>query len=367
MSDNSPQHDADSPGQADSPAHAGRPGHPDSGEPPRPRSSRRRRIKRFALASTAAIVVIVAVVAGGGYLYANHLLSGVHRIPDIKALDAADQPVMPAAASTGMTVLLTSYALGKSTTTGPARGLKSGLIALIHLDADQKAGAVISLPANLVVPVPGHGNRELGDATAIGGPSLLIKTIEGFTDVRIDHYSVLSFSGTLRVISALGGVNVVVPRAVTSEGHVFQRGTNHVIGHSVIAYARQTQVSEIGRELLQQNLIRAILSKIAHQDLFNSATADLRLVRALSGAFSVDSNMTNSELESLALRLGKLGTGDGTFVDAPVRHGSATKGGDRPVHLDPALGALLWKAIRTGGVNNFAHVHPSAVTPAAPS
>jgi len=356
VSENSPQHDADSPGDFD------------SGGPSRPR--RRGWIKRVALASAAAIVAIVAVVAGGGYLYANHLLSGVHRIPNIEALDAANQPAVPAAASKSMTVLLTSYALGQSkATAAKARGagLRSGLIALIHLNADQKTGAVVSLPANLVVPVPGHGSKELGDALAIGGPSLLIKTIEGFTDVRIDHYSILSFAGTLRVISALGGVNVDAPLATTSEGHAFQQGTNHVIGHSVLAYARQTAVSEIGRELLQQNLIRAILSKIAHQDLFNSATADLRLVRALSGAISVDSNLTNSELESLALRLGKLGAGAGTFVDTPVRNGSATSGGDRPVHLNQALGAKLWKAIRTGGVANFAHVHPSTVTPVAPS
>jgi LCP family protein required for cell wall assembly len=342
VSENSPQHDADSPGDFD------------SGGPSRPR--RRGWIKRVALASAAAIVAIVAVVAGGGYLYANHLLSGVHRIPNIEALDAANQPAVPAAASKSMTVLLTSYALGQSkATAAKARGagLRSGLIALIHLNADQKTGAVVSLPANLVVPVPGHGSKELGDALAIGGPSLLIKTIEGFTDVRIDHYSILSFAGTLRVISALGGVNVDAPLATTSEGHAFQQGTNHVI--------------EIGRELLQQNLIRAILSKIAHQDLFNSATADLRLVRALSGAISVDSNLTNSELESLALRLGKLGAGAGTFVDTPVRNGSATSGGDRPVHLNQALGAKLWKAIRTGGVANFAHVHPSTVTPVAPS
>jgi LCP family protein required for cell wall assembly len=356
VSGNSPQH-----------AH-GSPGQPHSGEPRRrrhPRARRRWRFKRIALISGSAIVAVVLVVGGGVYIYANHLLSGVHRIP-VGALTA---PHQPAAASKSMTMLLTSYALTQSkVTVSSARqtGLQSSLITLIHLDADQKTGAVISLPANLLVHIPGHGNKELGDASAIGGPSLLIKTIEGLTDVRIDHYSVLSFAGTLRVISALGGVDVVVPQAVTNEGHAFQQGTNHLIGHSVLAYARQTGVSEIGRELLQQNLIRAILTKIAHKDLFSSATGDLRLVRALAGAISVDSNLSNSQLESLALRLGKLGAGAGTFVDAPIRHGSATSGGDKPVHLKPALAAKLWKAIRTDGVVNFAHVHPSAITPAAP-
>ncbi len=81
----------------------------------------------------------------------------------------------------------------------------------------------------------------------------------------------------------------------------------------------------------------------------------------------MDSNLTNSGLESLALHLGKLGASDGVFVNAPVVGGSATLGGDAPVHLKPALSRKLWQAIRSDSVAAFAKQHPSIVTPVAPA
>jgi LCP family protein required for cell wall assembly len=353
VSDTSTQHDTDNPDHSDNPGQG--------------RTGRRRRIKRIALVSAASLIALVLVIAGGGYFFASHMLSSVHRI-HVVALSAPDQPVMPAATSRSVTILLTSGAVGAVQGTLPKSsvGPASGLISLIHLDANQRTGAVISLPPNAIVSIPGHGKKDLGDALAIGGPSLLVKTVERLTDVRINHYSVLSFSGALAVINALGGVDVDVPYVTTSSGHTFHQGTNLVDGHSALAYARQPAISEIGRELLQQNLMRSIMSKIAHKRLFRNPTVDYRLVRALAGALSVDSNMSNSQLASLALSLGNLGSSDGTFVDAPTIGSSATRGGDNPVHLDRSLSQKLWQAIRHDSVAAFALRYPSTVTSTAP-
>jgi LCP family protein required for cell wall assembly len=353
LSDTS-QHDADGPA------------HSASAEPDPPR--RRRRVKRIVLVSVAGLMALVVVIAGGGYLFANHILSGVHRI-SVPALTAPHQPVGPAATRSSVTVLLTADAVGTAPhgrVPASSKGPASGLISLIHLDANKRGGAVISLPPNAMVPIPGHGKKDLGDALALGGPSLLVETVERLTNVRINHYSVLSFSGALAVIDALGGVNVDVPYATTSSGYTFHQGINHIDSHSALAYARQDDVSEIGRELLQQNLIRSMVSKIAQQRLFRNPTVDYRLVRALAGALSVDSNLSNSQLVSLAVGLGNLGSSDGTFVDAPTIRGSATRGGDKPVHLKRALSQKLWQAIRNDSVAAFALRHPSTVTSVAP-
>jgi LCP family protein required for cell wall assembly len=325
-------------------------------------------MKRIALLSVAGLLGLTVAVGGGAYLFANHMLSGVHRIA-VPALTAPGQPVMPPATRSSMTILLTANAVGAaqhgavlSSSVGPA----SGLITLIHLDANKQAGAVISLPPNAIVAVPGHGKKDLGDALALGGPSLLVKTVEQLTDVRIDHYSVLSFAGALAVIDALSGVEVDVPYATTSAGHTFHQGMNHIDSQGALDYARQPDVSEIGRELLQQNLMRSIISKIANKRLFRSPTVDLRLVRAMAGALSVDSNLGNAQLVSLALGLGNLGSSDGTFVNAPTRGGSAKHGGNKPVHLNQVLSQKLWQAIRNDSVAAFAKLHPSTVTPIDP-
>jgi hypothetical protein len=90
-------------------------------------------------------------------------------------------------------------------------------------------------------------------------------------------------------------------------------------------------------------------------------------VRALAGALSVDSNLGNSQLVSLALGLGNLGSSDGTFVNAPIRGGSATHGGNKPVHLNQVLSQKLWQAIRHDNVAAFAKRYPSTVTSTAPA
>ena len=44
-----------------------------------------------------------------------------------------------------------------------------------------------------------------------GGPACTIKTVETLTDIRIDHYVVIDFTGFKDMVNALGGVKVCVP------------------------------------------------------------------------------------------------------------------------------------------------------------
>ncbi len=312
-----------------------------------------------------AAVVLAAGVAGTGYLYVNHELSSIHRIQGITALTAAHQPIVPARFRQGMTVLVT----GSDMMLGPSsdvRGL-SGLIALVHLNASQQGGAVVSIPANALVNVPGFGYQPLWDALRIGGPSLLITTVEHLTGVRIDHYSVLSFYGVRSIVAALHGVDVWVPRTVVSMGYLFHRGLNHLNFSTVLPYVRQPQVSEIGRVLLQSNLIRAILTKIARQGLFRQPTVDWALLHTMASTLSLDSSFTNADIIRLALRLGHLDSSSGVFVSAPTVNGSPFSGGTLPVQLNQRISHLLWQAIRHDSVAAFARRFPFTVTPTAPA
>ncbi len=330
-----------------------------------PRPGRAHRIRRVLLVSGASLVVLVGVLAGAGFLFVNHLLSGIHRIGHIAALTATNQPVMPKATSKSMTVLLTGSvtlpsdiggngALGSST----APQEPSGLIALVHLNANGHTGAVVSIPPNVVVSVPGHGRIKLQDTLTLGGPSLLIRTVERMTDVRVNHYSVLDFTGVGKIVSAIGGVNVHVPYPVTSYGHTFHVGENHLTVANVLAYVRQPQVSQVGRVLLQQNLIRAILEKAARVNL----GGDYSLVSAISGALSVDSDFTNSQIASLAFRLSHFSSKTAVFVTAPTVNGSPNSGGGQPLSLNRKISRKLWNAVRHDAVAAFAQQYPFTVT-----
>ena len=336
----------------------------------RRRRRRMRILKRVGISSAIALVVFAGALVGGSYLVVHNLASSIPRINGVTALTAADQPAVPARYSGSMNILLTGSAeppgnRGGSGVDGssPVPEDASGLIAVVHLNANHRGGGVINVPANALVSVPGRGKIELGDALSVGGPSLLIRTVEELTGDRINHYSVLDFAGAAAVVKALHGVTVDVPYATTSLGYTFPAGMDTLSGGDVLAYVRQPAVSEIGRELLQSNLIRAILDKIARD---NSVSTDYHVMKALAKALSVDSDFSDSQLTSLALRLSHLRGNDGAFLTAATVGGSAQSGDDSPVRLNRKLAVELWRAIRTDSLAQFARQHPSLVTPVDP-
>jgi LCP family protein required for cell wall assembly len=334
-----------------------------------PARRRRRRLRRVALASGISLALVTGIAAGGTFFTARHVAGSVQRLNGIAALTAAHQPLMPAATRKSMTVLVTSSGERPGPNGGGVDGASpvpqplSGLISLVHLDADNRGGGVDSIPANTVVHIPGHGSMKIWRTLAVGGPSLLIRTVENLTNVRIDHYSVLDFSRVQTVVAAMNGVNVDVPFTVHSEGFTFHAGINKLNAADVLAYVRQPGVSEVGRTELQSNLIRAILDTIANKHLFSHVRTDFRVLDAMARIFSVDSNFTDAQLVSLGLRLGNLSARSGTFITVPTTHSAKTGS----VFLRQPLARELWAATRNDALAAYARRFPFTVTPGAPA
>jgi LCP family protein required for cell wall assembly len=347
-----------------------------SGEDPQPgrRSRRKRRAIRLAVAAAISMVVVVAGVAISGFAIANHLAGNIHRIPNVfVGLDAADQPVMPAATRHSMTILLTGSQqlpaqVGGSgvDNSSTAPEAQSGLISLVHINADKRRGAIVNIPPNVLVHVPGHGTIQLSRTLDIGGPSLLIRTVEHLSHVRIDHYSVVDFSGLESSLVPLGGVDVDIPDQSTSNGVTFHPGINHLTSATALDYLRETSLTEEERVLRQQAFLRAILDKIAAEHLLTHPMAGLSILNAFTKALSVDSDFTNSQLESLALHLHLLGGKSATFVTAPVHNRTFTFRGQSATRLRVHISRKLWRAIRHDAVAAFARRYPFTVTPNAP-
>jgi LCP family protein required for cell wall assembly len=319
---------------------------------PGARRTRKRKGLRVALISLASVFALGAAVAVGGVLVLNHLASGIRRIPVTFAkLTVADHAA--AQHSGAMNVLITGAGIGP---TGSAGGsANSGLIMLLHINASQQAGGVVSIPPRVVVPVPGHGDTAIQNALALGGPSLLVQTVDQLTGVQVDHYARINFSDVANVVDSVGGVNVVLPETTSSFGHTFYAGRNHIDGAVALDYARQPSLSEDGRVLRQQSLIRAVLSKIANDHLLVNPVTTYHVLSALTAMLTVDSNFTNTELASLAGELKDLSSGAGTYVTAPS---SGTV-------LQQPVSDRLWQAIRQDSIADFAQRYPSTVTPQA--
>ena len=331
---------------------------------------KRRRIRRIVVVSVTALLAIVCGAMISGYVVADQLAASVHRIQGVfpKGGTVAGSAVLTAAKGS-MTILLTGSDSVTAAPSGTGAGRKqqpSGLIAIVHLNAGRHSGAVVSIPPETVVPVPGHGTTQIENALVLGGPALLIRTVQNLTSVRIDHYAVVDFQDLTNVVNALGGVNVNLPqRAPSYYGVSFRQGVNHLNGIAALAYVRQGSISEDQRVGRQQNLLRAILQKIAGQNLLGNPFRAYGIVHAFTGALSVDSNFSNGQLMSLATSARSFQAGSGTFVTVPVRS-AGTLGGQIAASLVAAPSAKLWQAIRTDSVAAFARQNPATVTSVAP-
>jgi LCP family protein required for cell wall assembly len=314
---------------------------------------RRRRRLRVALVSLASVTVLLGAAAAGGYIYVNHEVGSIPRVP-VKFL-SQDNP------ADGMTVLLTSTQVGP-TGLHDGQGVDSdtGLIMLLHINADKSAGGAVSIPPQAEVSVPGYGEMPLGDVIAVGGPSLLTETVRNLTGVPIDHYVRINFNQVASVVNALHGVSVTLPATTQSFGHIFYKGVNQVNGTQALQYARQPSLTETGRVERQGSLMRAVLGKLADDDLLTNPLTMTRVLNALTSMLTVDSTFTNSQILSWATELGDLPGSAITFVTAP------TETVDESVMLSPVESNALWCAIKKDSVASFAQHYPDTVTPAAP-
>jgi LCP family protein required for cell wall assembly len=318
---------------------------------------RRRRGLRIALLSLTSLVVLVGAVAAGGYVYVNHMAGSIQRMPVKFA--AVSQPLDGSEYGGAMTVLITGKQVGPTGVASQSELSRSGLIMLLHVNAEGYSGGVVSIPPQSIVRVPGHGKTQIWNALQFGGPSLLVQTVENLTHVQINHYARIDFTHVDRTVNALGGVNVTIPDVTSSFGHVFHLGVNHLNGLEALDYAREPSLSEEGRVLRQQSLMRAVIRKIEFRHLLSNPLTMYRVLHALISMLTLDSNFTTAEIEHLAREVRDL-TGSTEYVTAPVhmRNGQ--------VRLDRAIARKLWAAIRQDSISAFARRYPFTITPSAP-
>jgi LCP family protein required for cell wall assembly len=90
--------------------------------------------------------------------------------------------------------------------------VRSDTIMLIRLDPSKDATALMSIPRDLKVDIPGYGENKINQAYALGGPKLSIKTIRQLLGIPINHVVNVNFGGFRRAVDRLGCVYVDVDR-----------------------------------------------------------------------------------------------------------------------------------------------------------
>lgn len=154
---------------------------------------------------------------------------------------------------------------------------------VVHIDPVSKSAAMVSIPRDLWVPIPGYGEGRInaayqqGETDARsgdpkipgGGPGLAKATIEDNFGIPIHYYAQVNFSGFEQIIDTIGGVNVDVPRPLVDNEFplgnygvtriYIPAGLQHMDGRTALAYARSRHTdSDLGRNARQQQVLLAI-------------------------------------------------------------------------------------------------------------
>jgi LCP family protein required for cell wall assembly len=154
----------------------------------------------------------------------------------------------------------------KEFATGNAAGRRTDSIILVHVPQDGGKPALISIPRDSYVPIPGHGSNKINASFSIGGPNLLVQTVEQVTDVHVDGYVEIGFAGFASVVDSVGGVRICVPFNMNDKkaGINLKKGCQVLDGKNALGYVRARYSDprgDIGRAERQRQFLGAIMKK----------------------------------------------------------------------------------------------------------
>jgi LCP family protein required for cell wall assembly len=152
-----------------------------------------------------------------------------------------------------------------------ARGEVGRTDTLLLLVADRATPrlAMVSVPRDLWVAIPGFGEERINTAYEIGGSQTAKQTVSNLLAQRIDRYAVVGLQGVRDMVDALGGVDVTVAQAIHDDAYPtddygyqtvdIPAGRQHMDGDTTLKYARtRHQDSDFGRSARQQQVLAAV-------------------------------------------------------------------------------------------------------------
>ncbi|MEO3808706.1 LCP family protein [Sphaerisporangium sp. B11E5] len=310
-------------------------------EPPDGPGSRRgrdsgggKRSRVLAWISIALTVVLVGLSLGGYTLYRS--LLGNLRTQDVSGGLNANRPVNTTGA---LNVLL----VGSDTRAGNNKrygqhmeneGERTDTIILLHVSPNRDKATLISFPRDSMVQIPAckHARTKaaipprldmINSAFNEGGMACTINTIEANTNIRIDHYIKVDFTGFKNIVDALGGIQICVPHAVSDKKAKLElrAGKQIVRGEAALAYVRARYAlgdgGDISRIKRQQIFLSQVVKKATSGDTLTNPGKLISLITAAAQSVVMDPQLDVDTLVQIAQSARSLTASGVKFVTVP--------------------------------------------------
>lgn len=146
------------------------------------------------------------------------------------------------------------------------------LLSIDFLHADIKMSSFLR---DSWVEIPSKGQKgKLNSACSIGGPQLVVDTIEYNFKVDVDHYVMVDFNMFTKIIDSFGGVEVEVTEKEAkfinrTTRQTVESGSNvHLNGEEALVYCRIRKLdSDYMRTYRQRKVISALIGKVKTTDI----------------------------------------------------------------------------------------------------
>jgi LCP family protein required for cell wall assembly len=263
-----------------------------------------------------ATLAVLALLSGGlvvALAGLAHTLAITGRAPEVPTPTA--QPTLPANPSPPPGPLPQSAGLKTPTTLlilgvdgERATSDEIDMLMLLYLDAEAGRAFLLSIPRDLYVEVPGHGQARAGSVYGIGerddaagGLALAREAVSTTLGIPVHHAALIRFDGFVTLVDAVGGVDVDVLHAIDDpdfpDGHggyeplSIPAGQQHFDGALALRYARTRVVPALGfdRTFRQRQLVLAAQERVLQLEMLPDLIAQSpTLWAAVAGGLETD-------------------------------------------------------------------------------
>ncbi|WP_051970262.1 LCP family protein [Kitasatospora azatica] len=310
-------------------------------EPAR-RSGTRRRLKP--IAATLGLTLLAGCAAG--YVYLKHLDSNIKHTPLRAAVALPPPPPGPTdtAGRSAMNILVIGTdsragldgAYGDRDNTGIGN---NDVDIVLHIAPDRRSAVAVNLPRDTLVDLPeckdpktgevfrATTHRPLNEALGRGGPGCVTSTVESVTQLKIDHYALVTFQGVKDLTDAVGGVPVNLCTPIHDrESHLdLSAGPHTLDGEQGLAFVRTRMAvqdgSSLGRFTMQRAYLSALLRKVTSAGTLLDPTTAFPVVEAATRSITVDDAIDGTtKLVGLANELSNIKPGSVQFVQPEMHY-----------------------------------------------
>ena len=156
---------------------------------------------------------------------------------------------------------------------------------LVRVDQPNKTVAMISIPRDTYVNIPGYGMDKINAAYSLGeqeqagaGVALAIQTVSEFAGIDIAYFAQVNFDGLVALVDDLGGVVVDVPVDIIGDYDAgsldIYAGLQSLDGEAALVFCRSREfgIGDYQRQANQRTFLQALASQVLASDPGTIAT-----------------------------------------------------------------------------------------------